>query len=231
MPVTHWDINYSKIKTQSFTDFRRQYWHNIFFNVSQQFFGVVLSTIIDGVDYGPLAGLVGTWVGQKGLDVAPNPDNGQQQTEFIDRLKFTATGIVRNAGKQTVVGLTYEHVVRRVSDQQVFHEQIGHWLYDAHNQRVMHSLTLGRGVCVLAGGEVAADQQQIVFKVAAKAGSDSFGIVQSPFMLEHAKTTAFTMQLTLKDSQHLQYQQATQLQIYDKAFEHIDSSDLVKQAD
>jgi hypothetical protein len=30
-------------------------------------------TTIDGVDYGPLFGLAGTWRGDKGMDVAPDP--------------------------------------------------------------------------------------------------------------------------------------------------------------
>jgi hypothetical protein len=29
--------------------------------------------IIDGLDYGPIGALVGTWVGDKGVDTSPEP--------------------------------------------------------------------------------------------------------------------------------------------------------------
>ena len=34
-------------------------------------------TVIDGVDYGPLAALIGVWKGDKGVDRAPEPDGDE----------------------------------------------------------------------------------------------------------------------------------------------------------
>ena len=30
------------------------------------------------IDYGPLAGLIGTWKGDKGADIAPEPDGTEE---------------------------------------------------------------------------------------------------------------------------------------------------------
>ena len=40
-------------------------------------------TTIDGVDYGPLAALVGTWKGAKGVDRAPEPD-GEERNPYYE---------------------------------------------------------------------------------------------------------------------------------------------------
>ncbi len=48
------------------------------------------------VDYGPLAGLIGVWKGDKGLDVAPEPD-GSENNPYHETITFTAIGDVTNA--------------------------------------------------------------------------------------------------------------------------------------
>jgi hypothetical protein len=63
----------------------------------------------------------------------------------------------------------------------------------------------------------------MVFNVKAEAGSDTFGIIQSPFMLEKAKTTAFQMQMSVTQNT-LSYKQVTSLFIYGKEFKHVDQS-------
>ena len=55
-----------------------------------------MSTIIDGVDYGPLHQLIGTWWGGKGLDVSPEPD-GTDKHAFYDQIVFTPAGAAENA--------------------------------------------------------------------------------------------------------------------------------------
>ena len=48
-------------------------------------------SIINGVDYGPLAGLAGTWRGDKGMDVAPGKD-GSNKHPYYESLMFEAIG-------------------------------------------------------------------------------------------------------------------------------------------
>lgn len=177
---------------------------------------------IDGVDYGPLFPLLGRWIGGRGTDTSLQPD-GIEETPFIDEISYEVAGAATNADELTQVAVRYRHVVRKRENGLIFHDQIGHWIYDASNNLVMLSLTIPRAVCLLAGGSVEQSGDKTVFKVSAKAGNADFGIVQSPFMLEKAKTTAFEMELTLSGDQ-LEYSEFTHLHIYDKDFDHADKS-------
>lgn len=184
-----------------------------------------MSTIIDDIDYGPLAQLLGKWIGNKGLDRAPDINADPDENTYTDELTFTIAGFTENAEEQELVAVKYHHVIRKNENGRIFHDQIGHWIYEAETGLIMHSLTIPRGVCLLAGGDVKQNGNQTVFSVKATSGDDSFGISQSPFMLEKAKTTAFQMQLSV-DSNELSYKQTTSLFIYGKDFEHVDQSTL-----
>ena len=183
-----------------------------------------MSTSIDGVDYGPLHQLIGTWWGDKGLDVAPEPD-GEDKHAFYDQIVFTPAGAAENAEEQNLVSVKYHQVVRKRNNGKVFHDQIGHWIFEPETGLIMHSLTIGRAVCLLAGGQLQQNGAETVFAVAATQGSESFGIVQSPFMLEKARTTAFKMTLTVAGDE-MSYEETTSLDIYGREFEHTDGCSL-----
>ena len=184
-----------------------------------------MSSVIDNVDYGPLAQLLGKWVGNKGLDNAPDADANPDMTEFTDEITFTVAGPAENAEEQNLVSIRYHHVVRKIENGQIFHDQIGHWIYEKSTNIIMHSLSIPRAVCLLAGGKYQEEDGASIFNVEAKAGSETYGIVQSPFMLEKAKTKAFKMNLSVKNNE-LHYHEVTSLHIYGKDFEHIDRSTL-----
>ena len=186
-----------------------------------------MSTIINDVDYGPLAQLIGTWIGNEGLDNAPDAEANPDKTAYIDEVTFTTAGPAENAEEQNVVAIKYHHIVRKKENGHIFHDQIGHWIYEKSTQVIMHSLTIPRGVCLLAGGEYQENNGVSIFNVEAKAGSDTYGIVQSPFMLEKATTKAFKIDLSVTGNQ-LDYRQVTSLHIYGKDFEHVDVSKLVR---
>jgi len=182
-------------------------------------------SIIDDVDYGPLAQLLGKWSGSTGLDIAPDADANPDHSSFTNTLVFTTAGITENAEEQILVAIKYHHVVIKAESGHIFHDQIGHWLYEPATGNIMHSLTIPRGVCLLAGGTCETVNNESIFDVKATAGSDSYGIVQSPFMLKKAKTNAFQIKMTVKDDE-LSYHEITSLHIYGKDFEHVDSSTL-----
>jgi hypothetical protein len=188
-----------------------------------------MNTIIDGIDYGPLAQLIGKWVGNKGRDIAPDNKAQNDESAFTDEINVTLAGHSENAEEQDIVAVKYHHVVRRAENGLIFHDQIGHWLYEHSTGKIMHSLSIPRGLCLLAGGqyeEIETDKDsESVFSVKATAGSDTFGIVQSPFMIEKAKTKAFEMVLKIKGNQ-ITYREVMSLHIYGKDFEHIDESTL-----
>ncbi|WP_231871174.1 heme-binding beta-barrel domain-containing protein [Halioglobus sp. HI00S01] len=183
-----------------------------------------MSTIIDGVDYGPLHQLIGTWWGDRGLDVAPEPD-GEDKHAYYDQIVFTPAGAAENAEEQNLVCVKYHQVVRKRNKGTIFHDQIGHWMYEPGSGMIMHSLTIPRAVCVLAGGELQQAGEETIFDVTATQGSETFGIVQSPFMLEKAKTTAFKMTMKVSGDE-LVYEEITSLDIYGRQFEHTDGATL-----
>jgi hypothetical protein len=114
-------------------------------------------------------------------------------------------------------------VVRKQKNGQIFHDQIGHWIYEPSTGLVMHSLTIPRGICLLAGGKLAQNSDETIFEVEAKVGNETFGIVQSPFMVDKAKTTKFTQKLTV-NATRLSYSETTMVDIYGKTFTHTDDN-------
>ena len=186
-----------------------------------------MSTVIDEIDYGPLAQLIGKWVGNKGLDNAPDANANSDKTMFTDEIVFTVAGSAENAEEQNLVSIKYHHVVRKLEDGHIFHDQIGHWIYEKSTNIIMHSLSIPRAVCLLAGGEYQESNDESIFDVEANAGSQTYGIVQSPFMLEKAKTKVFKMNLSVKGNE-LSYREVMSLHIYGKDFEHTDKSTLFR---
>jgi hypothetical protein len=183
----------------------------------------------DDLDYGPLAGLIGAWTGDKGVDVAPEPD-GEERSPYFETITFEAAGDVTNAESQVMTVVRYHQVVSRKSTGKVFHDQVGYWLWDAERKTVIQSLAIPRAVCVLAGGTFAgmADPGAgVVLEVAAKLGDPDWGVIQSPFMRDKASTLEFRHRLTLAGD-HLHYHQTTVLDIYGRRFDHTDENDLVR---
>lgn len=185
-------------------------------------------TIIDGIDYGPIAALVGTWQGGKGVDRAPEPD-GEERSPYYETIVFEAAGDVTNAEKQTLSIVRYHQVVSRKSNDEVFHDQQGYWLWDPADNTLVESFIIPRGVAVVAGGTLAAPAdaaQELVYTVKADASSPEFGIIQAPFMFKQAKTTAFTHTVTVNGDE-MHYSQTTLLDIYGKkSYEHTDVNTL-----
>jgi hypothetical protein len=188
-------------------------------------------TTIDGINYGPLAALVGTWSGDKGVDRAPEPD-GEERNPYYETLIFEAAGDVTNAEQQTLSVVRYHQVVSRKSNDEVFHDQVGYWLWDPADNTIVETFTIPRGVAVVAGGKLGEPQdlaQELVFEVAADAGSPECGIVQAPFMFKQARTTGFSHTLTVQGDE-LHYSETTLLDIYDKTgYEHTDVNTLQRQ--
>ena len=183
------------------------------------------------VDYGPLAGLVGTWEGSTGLDVAPEPD-GTEENPYYETIVYEAAGDVTNAESQTLAIVRYHQVVSRKSNDEVFHDETGYWLWDAPRGIVMHSLLIPRAVGVLAGGTFAGSATgpgTVVLRVHAALGDPDWGIIQSPFMRDNARTVEFRHEVTI-DRDRLAYSETTILEIYGRRFDHTDRNELTRRA-
>jgi len=178
--------------------------------------------MIDGVNYGPLAQLAGKWQGDKGTDIAPAPD-GSSNIPYYETILFEAIGDVTNAKEQTLAVLRYHQIVVRKDDDSVFHNETGYYSWDSATNTVSQSLTIPRGFALLAGGTAEADATAI--EVAAEINDKDWGIVQSPFMRDNAKTTAFTHRLEVQGDT-LVYSETTVVDIYGNIFDHTDENTL-----
>lgn len=183
-------------------------------------------TVIDGIDYGPLGALIGTWEGDKGMDIAPEPD-GREENPFFETITFEAGGDLTNANQQKLVIVIYHQIVSRKTDQKVFHHQMGYWNWDPATGMIAQSVTIPRAVTLLAGGTFAARKEysgEIALNVTAAENSE-WGIAQSPFMASKARTTFFSHNLKV-DGDRLSYFETTRLTIYGKVFDHTDENNL-----
>ncbi len=186
--------------------------------------------IIDDIDYGPLADLVGIWNGDKGLDIAPEPE-GIENNPYYESITFSAIGDVTNAEEQTLAVVHYRQIVQRKSNDKVFHDETGYWMWDAKAKIIMHSLTIPRGVSVLAGGNHNGEKtanDDYLLEVSAGINKH-WQIIQSPFMQDNARTKEFHRQITVGNGK-LSYSQKTIVDIYGKIFEHTDTNELIRQA-
>ncbi len=179
------------------------------------------------INYGPLTGLIGTWQGDKGLDVAPEPD-GTEKNPYYEKITYQGIGDVRNAEEQRLVILHYRQIVRRKSNDEIFHDETGYWMWDENAGLVMHSLAIPRAVCVLAGGKCGESWKQgseVTLEVEAHVGDADWGIIQSPFMRDNAKTIEFRHKVIIGEHT-LHYSETTMLEIYGRTFEHTDENQL-----
>lgn len=174
-------------------------------------------------DYGPLTHIIGKWRGEKGRDIAPEPD-GTEENDYYELIQFSGVGEVTNAEEQPLMAVHYRQQVNRASDDKLIHDQTGYWLWNSQNGEITHSFTLPRGMAVLAvGTSKALEQGGATFEVKAGAGSGS--ITQLPFLQEKASTESFHQSLTLTPDA-LEYSQTTMLTIYGRSFEHTDANSL-----
>jgi len=138
---------------------------------------------VNSLDYGPLKGLIGHWKGDKGLDIAPTSDAAKEENPYYETIAYTAIGDVTNAESQVLSVVRYQ--VSHQSNNEVFHDETGYWMWDPKSKIVMHSLVIPRGVCVLAGGEYkgpTSSDGKVEIEVFASLNDENWGIVQSPFM-------------------------------------------------
>ncbi len=182
------------------------------------------------IDYGPMAALIGVWKGDKGLDVAPEPD-GSENSPYFETITYTAAGTVSNAESQLLSVLHYRQIVRRKSDQEIFHDQTGYWMWDAKENIIMQSLVIPRAVCVLAGAAYSGrkdENNNMIIEVSASLNDKAWNILQSPFMQKNARTSLFRHTITI-GKRKMSYSETTMLEIYGKEFTHTDENELMLQ--
>jgi hypothetical protein len=179
----------------------------------------------DKIDYGPLTELIGTWKGDKGVDLAPEPD-GNEVNPFYETITFTPVGDVDNADSQVLHILHYRQIVQRHSNDEVFHDETGYWLWEPATGNIVQSLTIPRAVSLLAGGKASKnDDGTTTIEVSAAADNPDWNIIQSPFMRDNARTISFSHTIVVGNGK-MKYSELTVLDIYGRTVNHTDNNEL-----
>ena len=173
---------------------------------------------------GPLGPLAGIWEGDRGIDIAPTPD-GPVESRFREHLVLEPFGPVNNR-EQAMYGLRYATTAWRLGEDDAFHEELGYWLWDPANRQVLRTFMVPRGVCVMAGGQVEPDARS--FRLAAEAGSSTYGALSNPFLHRTANTDAYTVTITINDDGSFSYEEDTILNFepLGEIFHHTDGNTL-----
>jgi hypothetical protein len=164
-------------------------------------------------EWGPLAGLIGTWEGDKGLDVSFHNEEGKvAETGYFERTTFKAFGPVAN-GRQELYGLDYRTAAWRKGEEHLdpFHTEVGYWLWDAADNQVFRCFMVPRGSTLIAGGT--ADAGATEFTMSAKLGVLHYGILSNQYLDQNAKTTSFDVTIKI-DGETFSYDETTVYEHY-----------------
>jgi hypothetical protein len=179
-------------------------------------------------ELGPLAGLEGSWEGEKGTDTAPDDDRvGKEISKFRERMSFEPIGLVENH-EQRLYGLRYATTAWRLGEDDPFHEELGYWLWDAAESQVLRCFMVPRGVTVIAGGTAAPDARS--FELVAEVGSETYGICSNRFLDREFRTVRYELAFEKRDANTIHYREDTVLKIrgQDEPFHHTDENTLVR---
>jgi hypothetical protein len=180
---------------------------------------------------GPLAGLAGTWEGSKGLDVSyHNEDSEIGDTPYRERVTLSPFGPVDN-GNQHLFGLDYRMAAWRGDEEDPFHTEVGYWLWDPDREEIYRCIMVPRATVVIAGGKAAAGATSFTLK--SELGSQTYGVLENPYLAENASTVAFEITINVgKDS--WSYEETTtckMAKLGGDTLAHTDRNDLTRVAE
>jgi hypothetical protein len=177
---------------------------------------------------GPLARLAGVFEGAQGLDIAPSPERGREETRFRERVTFDPIGRVENH-EQQLYGLRYATTAWPIGQEDPFHEEVGYWLWDAEARQVLRCFVVPRGISLIAGGTAEPDASG--FELAADVGSETYGICSNQFLDREFKTVRYELKVALT-ADGFSYEEDTQLQLkgQPEIFHHTDANVLTRVA-
>jgi hypothetical protein len=188
---------------------------------------------------GPLRPLAGVWTSDDGADVhpvGPGSDvsgpvvDSNEHSVYAERYELEPIDPQTN-GPQLFYGLRYHTHIVKPGEVEMFHDQVGYWLWEPAARTVIHTLSIPRGQTVMAGGTVEPDATE--FEVSASLGSERFGILSNPFLDRWFQTVNFRIRVKVHDNGTWSYDQVTELRIAgrDGLVQHTDRNTLTRVAD
>ena len=178
-------------------------------------------------EWGPLAGLIGEWEGEGGVDHAfKHSAEIVFDTTYREKCTMKPFGPVDN-GSQSLYGLDYKSAMWRDDEENPFHTEVGYWLWDAATGEVMKGFVVPRGIVVLAGGFTTADAK--VFTMKAALGDSKYAIGENTYLAANASSTSYEVTITVGDGT-FGYDQTTWLNMKEFAepFPHTDHHSMTR---
>jgi hypothetical protein len=149
--------------------------------------------------WGPLAGLIGEWEGEGGLDSAfSHSQDKVLETTYLEKVTMKPFGPVVN-GAQELYGLDYRSAMWRGDEENPFHTEVGYWLYDGATGEIMRCFVVPRGITTFAAGTAAADARE--FTLRADKGADHYNIGENQYLAKHASTVSYEATITIGDGE------------------------------
>ena len=175
---------------------------------------------------GPLRPMAGVWLGRRGVDTKPKAE-GPKDQDYVEHLELQPIDPQTN-GPQLIYGLRYHTHVVKPNQVKTYHEQVGYWLWEAATGTVIHTLTIPRGMAVMAAGKATAETRN--FELAATHADENFGIRSLPFLDYAFKTVEFRIKVSIIDDDHWSYDEDTVLMIRGQTepFHHRDRNTLTR---
>ena len=173
---------------------------------------------------GPLTGLAGVWAADTGQDVKPTADGAERQT-YVERMEVQPIDPQMN-GPQLLYGLRYHTRIVKPGEVEMYHEQVGFWLWEPATQMVTQTLSIPRAQTALAIGKAEPDATRFTLK--AERGSTENGICSGAFLEENFTTDSFEIQVAVNGEDSWSYHETTILRIKGVAepFRHTDTCTL-----
>lgn len=175
---------------------------------------------------GPLRGLAGIWSGTRGLDVNPKADGPLRQA-FVDHIELQPIDPQAN-GPQLLYGLRYHQHIVKPGEIETYHDQIGYWLWEPATETIIQTLAIPRAQIAMAVGKASPTATQ--FELAAKRGSETYGICSNPFLEYAFRTLEYRIKVTIGGADTWSYDEDTILMVRGRSepFHHTDRSILTK---
>ena len=158
---------------------------------------------------GPLRPLAGIWENDQGEDVKPTADGAESQ-RYIERIELQPIDPQTN-GPQLFYGMRYHTRIVKPGEVDMYHEQVGFWLWEPATGCILQSLTIPRGQIAMAKGQATADARS--FNLTAERGSTENGICSNGFLEENFRTERFSITVTVHDDDTWSYDETTVLMI------------------
>ena len=178
---------------------------------------------------GPLTPMAGTWEGTAGTDVHPVVD-GSETNVYVERYDLQPIDPQTN-GPQYFYGLRYHTHITKPGEVEMFHDQVGYWLWNPVEQTVTLTVAIPRAQVALAAAHVAPDATS--FTLRAERGDTVYGICSNPFLDRAYTTSSFEITVSINDDGTWGYDETTILHVLGRAepFEHTDQHLLHRVAD